>query len=439
MSTTYRAYQPDQSFLLPPNPRDWLPEKHLAYFISDTIDALDLRPFYKPYEGDGRRKQPYEPMMMLKVLVYAYASGTYSSRKIAQRLHEDIAFRVLAAGNFPAHRTIADFRKRHLSDFESVFVQLVRIAQELGLVKLGTLAIDGSKVKANASKHKAMSYDRMLADEKRLLGEIRILTKRAKKADAYEDEKYGLEGTGDDLPEEIARRKDRLRKIQAAKARVEERQKEADRASGRKDDDDQDPPRRGPRYKRPFGQPKGKAQDNFTDPESRIMKTSKGFEQCYNGQVAVDQEAQLIVAADVTQKASDVQEMKPLLDRVRNNTRRTPKRLLADAGYASESNFKSLHRRRIDGYVSLGCGEKDPRKIPKDKHSLAMYRKVKTKRGKEQYRKRKWIVEPVYGWIKSVMGFRTFSLRGLDNVRGEWNLVCMAANLRRLNRKMEWT
>jgi transposase len=439
MSTTFRPYHPDQSFLLPPNPRDWLPEKHLAYFISDTIDSLDLRPFYKPYEGDGRRKQPYEPAMMLKVLVYAYASGTYSSRKIARKIHEDIAFRVLAAGNFPAYRTISDFRKNHLSDFETVFVQLVRIAQELGLVKLGTLAIDGSKVKANASKHKAMSYDRMIAEEKRILGDIRILTKRAKKADAHEDEKYGMEGIGDDIPAEISRREDRLKKIQDAKARVEERQKKADRAKGRNDDDDQDSPGRGRPFKRRFGEPKGKAQDNFTDPESRIMKTSKGFEQCYNGQVAVDQEAQLIVATDVTQKASDVQEMKPLLDRVRKNTRQTPKRFLADAGYASEDNFKSLCRRGIDGYVSMGRGEKDPKKIPEGQHSLAMYRKVKTKRGKEQYRKRKWIVEPVYGWIKSVMGFRSFSLRGLENVQGEWSLVCLAANLRRLNGKMEWT
>lgn len=439
MSTTFRPYQPNQSFLLPPNPRDWLPEKHLAYFISDTIDSLDLQPFYKPYEGDGRRKQPYEPAMLLKVLVYAYASGTYSSRKIARKLHEDVAFRVLAAGNFPAHRTISDFRKNHLSDFESVFVQLVRIAKELGLVKLGTLAIDGSKVKANASKHKAMSYDRMIADEKRLLGEIRILTKRAKKTDAHEDEKFGMEGLGDDLPTEIASRKDRLKKIRDAKARVENRQKEADRAKGRKDDDDPDPPGRGRPYKRRFGEPKGKAQDNFTDPESRIMKTSNGFEQCYNGQVAVDREAQLIVAADVTQNASDAQEMKPMLDRVRKNTKQTPKRLLADAGYASEDNFKSLHRRGIDGYVSQGRGEKTPNKIPQGKHSLAMYRKVKTKRGKEHYRKRKWIVEPVYGWIKSVMGFRSFSLRGLENVQGEWNLVCLAANLRRLNGKMEWT
>jgi transposase len=222
MSTTFRPYQPDQAFLLPPNPRDWLLEKHMAYFMSDTTDSLDLRPFYKPYDGDGRRKQSYEPAMMLKVLVYAYASGTYFSRKIARKLHEDVAFRVLAAGNFPAHRTISDFRKNHLSDFESVFVQLLQIAKELGLVKLGTLEIDGSKVKANASKHKAMSYDRMIADEK-----------------------HGMEGFGDSLPAEIASRKDRLKKIRDAKARVEERQESADRAKGRKDDDDQDPPGRG--------------------------------------------------------------------------------------------------------------------------------------------------------------------------------------------------
>ena len=425
MPTSFRPYHPEQSLLLPPSPRDWLPEKHLAYFVAETIDALNLRQFYKPYEGDGRRKQPFDPAMMLKVLVYAYATGTYSSRKIARKLHEDVAFRVLAAENFPAHRTISDFRKHHLSDFESVFVQLVRIAKEIGLVKLGTVAIDGSKVKANASKHKAMSYGRMVSEEKRLRSEIRRLLKRAGKADAQEDRKYGPDGTGDDIPAEIARREERLKK-------------EMDRARGRKDDDDQQPRGRGRPPKQPFGKPPDKAQDNFTDPESRIMKTSKGFEQCYNSQIVVDEQAQMIVAADVSQKASDVNELKPMLDRTRKNTKETPKKALADAGYASEENLKSLARRGIEGFVALGRGEKAQQQAPAGKHGRKMYRRMKTCRGKEHYRKRKWIVESPFGWIKSAMNFCSFSLRGLENVRGEWDLVCFAANLRRLNGMMEW-
>jgi len=439
MPTSFRPYYPAQTLLLPPSPRDWLPEKHLAFFVSETIDALNLSAFYEPYEGDGRRKQPYDPAMMLKVLVYAYATGTYSSRKIARKLHEDVAFRVLAAENFPAHRTISDFRKHHLSDFESVFVQLVRIAKEIGLVKLGTVAIDGSKVKANASKHKAMSYGRMVTEEKRLRSEIRKLIKRAGKADAHEDKKYGPDGTGDDIPEEIARREERLKKIVEAKARLEERQKEMDRARGRKDDDDQRPRGHGRPPKRPFGKPPEKAQDNFTDPDSRIMKTSKGFEQCYNTQIIVDDQAQMIVAADVSQKASDVNELKSMLDQTRKNTKTTPKRTLADAGYASEANLKSLARRGIEGFVALGRGEKGRQRAPAGKHGRKMFRRMNTCRGKQHYRKRKWIVEPVFGWIKSATNFRSFSLRGSEKVRGEWNLVCFAANLRRLNGKMQWT
>jgi transposase len=439
MPTSFRPYHPEQLLLLPPSPRDWLPEKHLAFFVAETIDALNLSAFYERYEGDGRRKQPYDPAMMLKVLVYAYATGTYSSRKIAQKLHEDVAFRVLGAENFPAHRTISEFRKRHLANFESVFVQLVRIAKEVGLVKLGTVAIDGSKVKANASKHKAMSYGRMVTEEKRLRSEIRKLIKRAGKADAHEDKKYGPDGTGDDIPDEIARREERLKKIVEAKARLEERQKEMDRARGRKDDDDQRPRGRGRPSKRPFGKPPEKAQDNFTDPDSRIMKTSKGFEQCYNTQIVVDEQAQMIVAADVSQKASDINQLRSMLDQTRKNTKATPKRTLADAGYASEANLKSLARRGIEGFVALGRGEKGRQQAPAGKYGRKMFRRMNTCRGQQHYRKRKWIVEPVFGWIKSATNFRNFSLRGSGNVRGEWNLVCFAANLRRLNGKMQWT
>lgn len=217
MPTTFRPYEPDQALILPPSLRDWLATDHLVFFVSDTIDQLDLSAFYGRYEGDGRRKQPYEPRMMVKVLVYAYATGTFSSRKIARKLEEDVAFRVLAAGNFPAHRTIAEFRRQHLKEFEALFVQVVTLARELKMIRLGTLAIDGSKVRANASKHKAMSYGRMKDEERRLRGEIKGLLERADAIDEEEDAEYGSDRRGDELPEELARRETRLEKIRAAK------------------------------------------------------------------------------------------------------------------------------------------------------------------------------------------------------------------------------
>ena len=439
MNTSFRAYQPDQPFLLPPDPRDWLAEDHLAYFISDTIDALDLAAFYAPYEGDGRRKQPYEPAMMLKVLIYGYATGVFSSRRLAQKLHEDVAFRVLAAGNFPAHRTLCEFRKRHLGDFEAIFVQIVRIAAEVGLVKLGTIAVDGSKMKANASKHKAMSYGRMQDEEKRLRKEIQSLTKRAQKTDDQEDRRYGKELTGEELPAEVARRQTRLATIQAAKARLEARQREADGERGRHEDDDRRPPGgRGASFKRAFGEPDEKAQDNFTDPDSRIMKSKGGYSQCYNGQIAVDGESRLVVAAEVTQSASDNGQLIPILEQVKQNTGCLPRKALADAGYGAEANLRYLADYGIDGYVAQGRGEKSA--VPTAKPlRTRMAQKLKTKRGQNVYRKRKHIAEPPFGWIKSGLGFRSFSLRGLAKVTAEWNLVCLALNLRRLAGQIAWT
>jgi transposase len=442
MGTSYRRYDPDQALLLPPSLRDWLPEEHLAYFISDTVDQLDLRAFYKVYEGDGRRNQPFEPAMMLKVLIYAYASGTFSSRKIARRLHEDVALRVLGAGNFPKHRTIADFRCRHLEDFEKVFVQVVRIATETGLVSLGTLAIDGSKVKANASKHKAMSYGYMLKEEKRLSKEIRDLTKRASKLDAKEDELYGAEYDGDQIPEELRRRKSRLAVIAQAKQRLEQRQAEEDRRWGREPGDDEpgDTTKRGPRYKRKFGEVPDKKQDNFTDPDSRIMKTSKGYEQCYNAQAAVDEKGQVIVAANVGNNASDAGALEPVLEAAESNTAEKYKRVLADSGYASESALEALEERGIDGYVAIGREGKDAKKtIADDKPATQrMAGKLATKRGKARYARRKGLAESPFGWIKSVMGFRQFSVRGLRKVAGEWQLVCAALNLKRMSTQMQW-
>lgn len=276
MPTSFLPYQPKQDFLLPPSPREWLPEGHLAYFVSEVIEQLDLSAFYARYEGDGRRNQPYHPAMMAKVLIYAYASGVFSSRRIARRLQEDVAFRVLAAGNAPAHRTLCEFRRVHLVELSALFVQVVHLARELKLIKLGTLGLDGTKVRANASKHKAMSYKRMLEQERKLEGEIAALLARAQALDAQEDRQFGEDNSGESLPEELARREPRLAQIRAAKARLEARQAEADRARGRHEDDDRKRLGPGPRFKRDFGVPEDRAQENFTDPDSRIMKTAEG-------------------------------------------------------------------------------------------------------------------------------------------------------------------
>jgi len=430
MPTSFRPYSPDQSFLLPPSPRDWLAEGHLVYFVSDTVDALDLSRFYRPYEGDGRRNQPFDPRMMVKVLLYAYATGTFSSRKIARKLGEDVAYRVLAAENFPSHRTVCEFRQLHLAAFGDLFVQVVHIAREAGLVKLGGLAVDGSKVKANASKRKAMSYGRMLAQEKRLREEIAALTARAEATDAAEDAELGPDVRGDELPQELQRREQRLAAIRAAKVRLEARQADADRKKGRSEGDDRRSPRGGRPFKREFGVPPERAQDNFTDPESRIMKTTAGYDQCYNGQIAVDEDSQLIVATGLTNNATDIAQLIPLLDGVKANLGSSPQDLLADAGYRSEEVFNALEARGIEGYISQGKRCPDAARLPA---SARMVQKLDTEHGKKRYRRRKAIVEPVFGWIKAVLGFRRFSFRGERKARQEWALVCLAVDLKRFH------
>ena len=434
MPTTFRPCAPDQSLLFPPSPREWLPEGHLAYFIADTVAVLDLQAFYGPYEGDGRRNQPFEPQMMVTVLLYAYATGTFSSRRIARKLEEDVAYRVLAAGNFPAHRTIAEFRQQHLAAFHALFVQVVRIAREAGVVQLGTLAIDGTKVKANASKHKAMSYGRMRDEERRLREQIAALTTQADAMDAAEDAAHGPDVRGDDLPAELQRREERLATIAAAKARLEARQAEEDRQKGRTPDDGRKSRGTKP-FARDFGVPPDKAQDNFTDPESRIMKTSAGYDQCYNGQIAVDEASQLIVATGLTNCAADHAALLPLIDQSSTTLGADPTDVLADAGYKSEATFQTLETRHITAYISLGR-EGTPAAPPNPAHEATqrMAERLTSEGGRARYRRRKAIVEPVFGWIKEVLGFRRFSLRGVAKVRGEWNVICLAVNLKRLHR-----
>ena len=434
MTTTFRPCAPDQSLLFPPSPRDWLPEGHLAFFIADTVAALDLQAFYAPYEGDGRRNQPFDPQMMVTVLLYAYATGTFSSRRIARKLEEDVAYRVLAAGNFPAHRTIAEFRQQHLPAFEALFVQVVQIAREAGVVRLGALAVDGSKVNANASKHKAMSYGRMRDEETRLREQIAALTAQAEASDAAEDAVHGPDVRGDELPAELQRREERLAKIAAAKARLEARQAAEDRQKGRTPDDGRKGRGHTP-FARDFGVPPDDAQDNFTDPESRIMKTSSGFDQCFNGQLAVDEASQMIVATGLTNCAADNAELLPLIEQTHATLGENPTEVLADAGYRSDATFQTLETRQITAYISLGR-EGTPGTTPNPAHEAThrMAARLASDRGRARYRRRKAIVEPVIGWIKEVLGFRRFSVRGAAKARGEWNVVCLAVNLKRFHR-----
>lgn len=426
MAANYLPYEPGQMLLLPEAMQDWLPEGHLAHFISDTVDTLDLGAFHARYDKDGPRNQPFHPAMMVKVLVYGYASGVFSSRKIARKLHEDVAFRVLAAGNFPAHRTIRDFRALHLKELSELFAQIVRLAREMGLVKLGTIAVDGTKVKANASRHKAMSYGHMLKAEAELRTQIDALLKRAQQADEAEKNQPDL-----DIPAEITRREARLVAIAQARQRLEQRQREAELQRGRDPDDKP----RGGRYKREFGVPEDKAQDNFTDPDSRIMKRAGGgFDASYNAQTAVDDTAHIIVAAELTNCGSDAGELPVMLRAVQDNLQRLPEQVLADTGYKAEAVFEALADSGCDVVVAVGREGKRPLRFDAQRspHTAAMAAKLQTDEGRAAYRRRKWIAEPPNGWIKNVLGFRQFSLRGLHRVRAEWKLVCLALNLRRM-------
>jgi transposase len=430
MAKTYRPYLPEQDLLLPPSLRDWLPENHLAYFVSDIIDQVDLTAIESYYEREERGYPPYHPRMMTKVLVYGYCVGVFSSRRLQKRLQEDVAFRVLAAGNEPDFRTISDFRKLHLGALEGLFQQVLRMALELGAMKLGRVAIDGSKLKGNASKHKAMSYQRMKEQEQRLRAEVRGLLRKAEAIDAAEDGEYGPDNLGDDLPAELQRREQRLRRILEAKRALEERARAEAGAEG-KDKEEQEKVKPAP-----------KTQYNFTDPESRILKGPDGFLQGYNAQIAVEPVLQLIVGQGVTQEANDKRQLLPMLRQVKEQSGHEPSTVLADNGYLSEENLKGAARMQVDAYVAVGKQKHNqnvppcPRgPIPKTATLLErMQRKLRTIIGRKIYARRKAIVEPVFGQIKHRQGFRQFLLRGANQVRGEWALVCMTHNILKLHR-----
>jgi transposase len=436
MPASYQPYLPDQDMLLPHSMREWLPEGHLAYFINDTVDSLNLQAFHAKYSAGGSRNQPFHPAMMVKVLIYGYATGVFSSRRLARKLHEDVAFRLLGAGNFPAHRTLSDFRAFHLLELSDLFVQVVRLAREMGLVKLGTIAVDGTKIKANASRHKAMSYERMRRAEAELKAQITALMDKANAADEAERNEPEL-----DIPAEIARRQDRLERIAEAKARLEQRQREADLQRGRSPDEGRKPPgedgkaRPGRPYKRAFGVPDDKAQESFTDPDSRVMKRAGGgFDFQFNAQTAVDRAAHIVVAAELTNIAADSGELAVMLTAVKANVQADAAQVLADAGYRSEAVFEQLRDHPSELVVALGREGKAQIAVDSSKYprTAAMAAKLQTGDASRAYRKRKWIAEPPNGWIKNVLGFRQFSLRGLHRVRAEFKLVCLALNLRRM-------
>jgi transposase len=421
---TFRPYEPDQMLLMPPSLSDWVPEDHLARFVGDLVDTLDLSAIEDTY-GEERGYPPYHPCMMVKVLLYAYCTGTYSSRRIAAKLVDSVAFRFLAAGNQPDFRTVSDFRKRHEEALSGLFEQVLRLCRQSGLVKLGRVAVDGTKIKANASKHKAMSYGRMVEKEKALRKEIREIFRQAEAVDREEDRRYGADRRGDELPEELARRETRLKKIQQAKAALEAEAREKAVEEG-KDPKEAKPP--------------AKAQRNFTDPESKIQKTSDGFIQGYNAQITVDEASQIIVAQHVTPVAPDVNQLTPAVRSITRILRRRPKAVLADAGYWSEENVRALEKKEIEPFIATARqkhGEVSTPSVrgrPPKGMTLRqrMGRKLLTVRGRGTYSRRKVIVEPVIGQIKQARGFRQFLRRGLQRVGHEWALICTAHNLLKL-------
>ena len=430
MAKTYRPYSPDQMLLLPPSLKDWLPENHLSYFVGDVIDNLDLSAIESVYEREERGYPPYHPQMMTKVLVYAYCVGVFSSRKIQRHLIEDVAFRVLAAGNQPDFRTISDFRKIHHKALEDLFQQVLRLAMKAGAIKLGRVALDGSKVKANASKHKAMSYGRMKHEEGALKEEVRKLLAQANAADEEEDRRYGKDKSGDELPEELNRRETRLKRIREAKRALEQKAQDEAGEDGKDEEEAKQ------------SKPVDKAQYNFTDPESRIMKGPDGFVQAFNTQIAVEEVSQLIVGQAVTQESNDKKQVEPMVTIIQKQAGQKPAELLADSGYCSESNLNYLQKKKISAYVATNRhkhGKQQPacKRGPLPKGSTIvdkMTRKLQTKAGARIYAARKSIVEPVFGQIKHARGFRQFLLRGVEKVRAEWALVCTTHNILKLYR-----
>jgi transposase len=438
MPKGYRTYLPEQDLLLPPSPRQWLAEDHLVYFVSDVVDQLDLSAMHAVYEKEKRGQPPYDPRLMTKLLVYGYCTGVFSSRRIQKRLREDIPFKVLAAGNEPDFRTISDFRKIHIETLQGLFEQVLAMALECGAIKLGRVSLDGTKLKANAGKHKAMSYGRMKEKQQQLKEEVKQLLEQAEAADQEEDRQYG-DKRGDELPEELRRRETRLAKIKEAKKVVEQRARDKAAEEGKSAEE----------AKR--AKPDDKDQYNFTDPESRIMKGGDGFMQGYNAQAAVEPTLLLIVGQSVTEATNDKQQLIPMVELIEQQSGQRPEAILADSGYCSEQNLEHLEsaeelEREIEGFIATGKQKHGEHRLPAKRGPLPkdatrvdrMKRKLQTKVGKAVYAARKCVVEPVFGQIKQARGFRQFLLRGKRKVKAEWALLCLTHNLLRLHAAMQY-
>jgi len=453
---TFRAYDPDQVLLMAPVLSDWVPEGDLAHFVSDLVESgtLGLSAIYESYE-DERGYPPYDPRLMIKLLVYGYANGVMSSRKLERATFRDVAVRMLCADQHPDYRSIARFRKRHLEALGELFVQALRLCKQAKLVGLGSLALDGTKVRANASRHKAMSYERMQKKEGQLEAEIAqlranvdALFSEAERVDAEEDERFGADRRGDELPEELQRRETRLAKIREAKQALEAQAREAETARRAEMAAEGKKPRTPPNGRDPFA-PKPTAQRNFTDPQSKIMKTSDGsFHQCYSGQAIVDAEAQVIVVAELSDQAPDTQQLEPALKQLDENLQQIAAELpegavlTADAGYFSEENVKITSEHGLDPYIATGRfkhSEPQPPPprgpVPKDATpKQRMARKTRTKNGREIYARRKAIVEPVFGQIGTVQDGRRVLIRGKPAARAQWRFECAIHNLLKLHR-----
>lgn len=478
---SFRAWTPTQPFLLPPSPLEWLPKGHLAYFILEVLGELDLSLIVDQVrEKDPRGERPYAVEMMTALLLYGYCVGVYSSRRIARCTYEDVAFRVIGGGQHPHFTTINQFRLDHGEVLSGLFVQGLELCQRAGLVKLGQVALDGARIKANASKHKAMSYERMNEEEQRLQAQVQEMMRRAEEADREEDELYGVGQDAEDLPKELQRREVRLARIRAAKAELEkeaaegraaelreqaERQRtkiekellpdhERRRSHTRAQKAEQQADAIAPKGKKEDGakgdsqpelplhqvasevdgKPKPTAQRNFTDADSCIMVKDGAYIQAYNAQIIVDAAHQVIIAHGASNQAADVHYLVPMVERMAGNSVGVPEALLADTGYFSGDNVAALQSRGIEAYIPVGReGHRDM--VPPEAHNAtadAMREKLRTVAGKAVYSRRKVIVEPVFGQIEGARGFRRFSQRGRTKVGHEWAFVCLAHNLLKL-------
>lgn len=447
MSLHFKRYDYAQPYLLPPSLQDWLPPNHLAFFVCDVLDEMDLSTIYNQYGTSGRGQPGYDPLILTRLLVYGYCTGVYSSRRIERATHEDVAFRVVAANQHPDHDTIATFRKKNLPELDKLFEQVLQLCDQAGLVELGHAAVDGTKIKANASKHKAMSYERMKKREKEIQEQVRRMLEEAERIDAEEDARYGKGNKGWGLPKELQDRQKRLQKIRegikalkerAQKKAAEKQEKRSELEQQVRQDEDRELGGRRPKID---PEPDPKTQRNFTDPESCLMKGPDGYVQAYNAQAMVDQKNQIIVASDLSNVPSDAPHVVALVRQAKKSLGRHPDKLSMDAGCYSQHNVRMLTRRHIDVYAATQRQKHTDKPQPPPRGRIPksatirdrMKRKLQTKKGQQIYRRRKTIVEPVFGQIKN-RGFRRFSFRGMQQARQEWRFVCGIHNLMKLYR-----